>query len=294
MPLLYLPLFLPLFLAITIAAALSASQALGQDTEEPGEEVINFNYAYSAVLGAGYYSTPSGRVIVGSLPLSWALPPINERNTLRILFPLTAGVADIFNDEGEIEISAQLLTATFFPGIAWEHKALDNWLLVPALQAGFAKDFEADTNAWLYAISLRSYAWWNLGKHQIGLGNRLVGAGQTIEGSNAKTGFMLLESGVEWDHLIPWTLRGNALSAGVYFLWQHYAHAVNLEAFADEELNLIDHYKLGLTFGFRDPVSIFRFIPLHRVGIAVGRGNTAAGNEIKSITLNLGFPLSYD
>jgi hypothetical protein len=286
--------YLPLILIITIAGALSAPQASGQDPEQPEDEAINFNYAYSAVLGAGYYSTPSGRVLVGSLPLSWSLAPINERNSLKILFPLTGGVADIFNDEGEIEISAQLVTATFFPGIAWVHKATDNWLLVPAAQVGVARDFEADTNAWLYSISLRSYAWWNLGKHKIGLGNRLVGAGQTIEGSNAQTGFVLLESGVEWDHLVPWELGGHATSAGVYFLWQHYGHAANLEAFANENVDLVNHYKLGLTFGFRDPVTIFRFIPLHRVGIAVGRGNTPSGNEIKSITLNLGFPLSYD
>ena len=48
-------------------------------------ESVNFNYAYSAVLGAGYYTTPSGRVLVGSLPLSWSAPPFNERHRLKVL-----------------------------------------------------------------------------------------------------------------------------------------------------------------------------------------------------------------
>ena len=283
-------------IAAAIALLLSSGARAQQDQEPPPIEAenIGFNYAYSAVLGAGYYSTPSGRVLVGTLPLSWSPRPINERHQLKLLFPVTGGIADVFNDEGELEIKAQLLTFTFLPGIAWEYHALKNWVLVPAVQAGFARDFELDTNAWLYSLSLRSYAWWDIGKNRLGLGNRLLGAGQQAEGSDNNTGFMLLESGIEWDYIVPWRLYGFPLSAGVYFMWQHYADSARLDAFAGDGANLINHYRVGVTFGFRDPVTIFRFIPLHRVGIAIGRGNTLGGTEIKSITLNLGFPLSYD
>ena len=105
---------------------------------------------------------------------------------------------------------------------------------------------------------------------------------------------MLLESGVEWDHLVPWRLDGHALSASLYVLWKHYTHSVSLGAFQGEQINLRNEFRLGATFGFRESVTIFRFIPLHRVGIAVGRGNTLSGRQIRSITLNLGFPLSYE
>jgi hypothetical protein len=270
--------------------ALAAPASLAQEDVEPD---VSVNYAYSAVLGAGYYTTPTERILVGRLSLSWALSPINERNRLRLLFPITGGVADIVGEDGDLDISTQLLTATFLPGIAWEHFATRNWMLVPAIQAGLAQDFEADTTAWLYSSSLRSYAWWDSGKHRLGLGQRLLGAGQYIDATADQTGFVLLENGLEWDYIVPWSWGGNAMSASIYTVWQHYFDAVRLDAFSGEEIGLVDMYKLGMAFGFRESITILRFISIHRVGISIGRGNALNGSNIKSITLNLGFPLSY-
>jgi hypothetical protein len=114
-----------------------------------------------------------------------------------------------------------------------------------------------------------------------------------IDATADQTGHVLLENGLEWDYIVPWSWGGNAMSASIYTVWQHYFDAVRLDAFSVEEIGLVDMYKLGMAFGFRESVTILRFIPIHRVGISIGKGNTLNGSNIKSITLNLGFPLSY-
>ena len=60
-----------------------------------------------------------------------------------------------------------------------------------------------DTEAWLYSIALRSFAWWAIEKHRLGLGNRLVGASQFMNDSGHRTGFVMLESGLDWEY--PYT-----------------------------------------------------------------------------------------
>jgi hypothetical protein len=267
------------------------SYARGQDI--PAEE-IDFNFVYSTVLGTGFYSAGSERVLVVRIPISWSLAPMDEKNRLKLLFPVAVGVRDIVNNDGDFEFPDQLLTASFLPGIAWERYMRPQWMLIPSAQIGGAKDMQLDTSAWLTSLALRSFAWWDFGTHRLALGNRLLGASQKNVDSGNQTGFVLLESGLDWDFRLPLKLAGRPLSSSIYVLWQHYADDVNIDAVSGEEVSLANVYQLGTTFGFRKPVTLLGFIPIQRVGIAVGRGNTVSGGDLKSISLNLGFPLSYN
>ena len=254
----------------------------------------DFNFAYSAVLGTGYYATATERVLVLQLPLSWRFGPFGEKNHIRALFPVAFGVTDLVGDDGGLEIPSQLLTASFLPGVAWERQITGNWTLIPSVQLGFAQDYQNDVLAWLYSIALRSYAWWDIGKHRLGLGNRVLGAGQTIDGSGSQTGFALLENGLDWEYPLPWSLWDRPLSSSVFLMWQYFADEVRIEGISGENVNLTHLFQLGFTFGFRDTVTVMGFIPVKRIGFSVVRGNTVSGREIKAYTLNLGFPLSHE
>ena len=204
---------------LILVLLLSLPSGAQTDDVPPGD----FNFVYSAVLGTGFYAVDDERVLVLQAPLSWGLQPIDDKNRLRLLFPLSFGMRNIVDDEDELAVPNQLLTFSFLPGIAWERKQAEKWMLVPILQLGGAKDMQSDAEAWLFSISLRSFAWWDIGKHRLGLGNRLLGAGQFAGSTQNKSGFMLLENGLDWNYPLPWHWSGRRLSASIFVLWQHYA-----------------------------------------------------------------------
>ncbi len=256
-------------------------------------EDFNFNYVYSTVLGTGFYSTSTERVFVMRVPLKWQVAELDDRNSIELLLPISIGIRDLRNDDGEFEFPDRLMTASFLPGIAWDHQMLDNWHLLPAISAGAARDFEQGTTAWMYSISIRSFAWWDWGKHRLALGNRLLGAGQHIESSDSNQGFVLLENGLDWNYQLPWKMGAYPLSSSIFFLWQHFADDMDIAGISGETIVLENLYQLGFTFGFRETVTFAGFIPVSRVGFSIIRGNNSGGGELKAVSFNLGFPLSY-
>jgi len=280
--------FFVLLVSVLAATSLCSAQETGGELDDN-----DFNYVYSTVLGTGFYSTSSERVFILRVPLKWTVAEFNDKSSLDLLVPVSVGVRELLDEEGNLEIPDRLMTASFLPGLAWDYKAKDNWQIAPSLQAGVAQDFQDDTTAWLYSIGVRSYAWWDIGKHRLGLGNRIVGAGQHIESSNDQQGFVMLENGLDWNYQLPWSLADHPLSTSIFVLWQHFIDDMAIDGISGESTALDDLYQLGFTFGFRETITVWGFIPISRVGFSVVRGNTAGGGELKALSFNLGFPLSY-
>lgn len=283
------PLSLP---SIALLISIMTTGVLAQSEKQAVQET-DFNYVYSTVLGTGWYSTGTERVFILRVPLKWTVAEFDEKNSLDLLVPVSVGVRDLIDDEGDLEIPSQLMTASFLPGVAWDYKAKDNWQIAPSVQIGASQDFQQDTTAWLYSVGVRSYAWWDVGKHRLGLGNRIVGAGQHIESSNSQQGFIMVENGFDWNYQLPWTLAKQPLSTSIFVLWTHFVDDMDIPGVSGEVTALDDLYQLGFTFGFRETLTVWGFIPVSRVGFSVARGNTASGSELKALNLNLGFPLSY-
>ena len=104
-------------------------------------EDISFNFVYSTVLGTGFYSTASERVFIMRVPLKWELAELDDRSSIELLMPVSIGVRDLRDDEGEFELPDQLMTASLLPGIAWDYLALDNWQLATVDQCGYGQGF---------------------------------------------------------------------------------------------------------------------------------------------------------
>jgi hypothetical protein len=68
---------------------------------------------------------------------------------------------------------------------------------------------------------------------------------------------------------------------------------MDLPGVSGEQVVVNNLYQLGFTFGFRETVTVAGFIPVSRVGFSIIRGNTTSGGDLKAVSLNLGFPLSY-
>ena len=209
--------FFALCCALLLATSPCSAQEAGGEIEDN-----DFNYVYSTVLGTGFYSTSTERVFILRVPLKWTVAEFNEKSSLDLLVPVSVGVREPLDENGSLEIPDRLMTASLLPGVAWDYKAKENWQISPSLQAGIAQDFQDDTTAWLYSIGVRSYAWWDIGKNRLGLGNRIVGAGQHIESSNDQQGFVMIENGLDWNYQLPWSLADQALSTSIFVLWQHF------------------------------------------------------------------------
>lgn len=281
-----------IYLATGITLMGQCAPGIAQTSQQATED-LTFNFVYSTVLGTGFYSTATERVFVMRVPLQWELTRFDESSSLELLLPVSIGVRDLRDDQGEFELPDRLMTASLLPGIAWDYQVLDNWQIAPSVSAGMAKDFEQGTTAWMYSMGVRSYAWWNWGKHRLGFGSRLLGAGQQLESSDSRQGFVLLENGLDWNYQLPWSFHGHQLSGSIFILWQHFVDDMALAGIAGEDIVVQNLYQLGFTFGFRETVTFAGFIPVSRVGFSIIRGNTTSGADLKALSLNLGFPLSY-
>jgi hypothetical protein len=279
---------------LACAALLANVTPAAAESEGDTVRETEFNYVYSTVLGTGFYTTATERVFIARVPLQWTIAQPSERSSVNFLLPVGVGVRDLRDDDGNFELPDRLMTGSLLPGLAWDYQVTDNWKIAPEVHAGVAQDFEHGTTAWMYSAGVRSYAWWDWGKHRVGLGNRLLGAGQHVVSSGSgEQGFVLFENGVDWNYELPWSMDGKPVSGSIFLMWQYFIDDMAIPGVSGESVVLENLYQLGFTFGLRKPVKVAGFIPLRRVGFSLVRGNSAGGDKLKAVSFNLGFPLSY-
>jgi hypothetical protein len=260
---------------------------------EPDEDEIpvNLSYIYAPLLGTGFYKAGAERAFVLKIPLGNVLTKKNTKRRFRWLLPVTLGLRETdFKNLLELDqgFPDELHSLSFMPGLAWDFRPGRNWQLAPSAQLGLARDFNLDTTTTIYSANLRGVGRWKMGNNTLSWGNRARAAGQYNIDLEKDQGFVLLETGLDWEMPTNMRIADQPVSVSVYTQLQVYLPDVGVRGFSGEHIDEKTLVYLGITAGLDKPRRILG-IPIQRLGISV-----AHGEELRGITFNLGFPLLVD
>lgn len=276
---------------IALLASLICVYPIAAAAVDQEEFPVNLSYIYAPLMGTGYYKAGAERAFVLKLSLQDALTKQNPTKRYRWLLPVTLGVRktefDKLFEPGQ-GFPDELHSVSIMPGLAWDFQVGANWQVTPSVQLGVARDFNAETTTTIYSANLRGLRRWKMGDNTLSWGNRARAAGQYNFDLNKDQGFVLLETGLDWEMTTRMRIANQAVSFSVYTQLQAYLPDVGIRGFSGEHIEAKNLAYLGLTAGLEQPHRIFGF-PIQRLGISM-----VHGENLRGITLNLGFPLFGD
>ena len=279
-----------ILLCLLFCCCLASAQATAAVLSEQQDRLVkSLSFIYAPILGTGYYKAGAEQAFVLKLNMDTLLEETSRETGPRWLLPVTLGVRRTdFDTILENGLPDELHSLSIMPGLAWDFRPHPDWLVVPSAQLGVAKDFSVETSAAIYSANLRALGRWRLGQNTLSWGNRIRLAGQYNLEQNKEQGFVLLETGLDLEFAPNVRIGQREASFSVYTQLQSYNPNAGIRGFSGERIDTRHLIHLGMTLGLKEELKILG-VPFRRVGISVVRGD-----ELKAISLNLGFPLSRD
>ena len=246
------------------------------------------NYSFAVWVGSGVYNVKSAdkRFAVLRAPFAYTFRPAQydkdkflDRLGFRLLVPAVIALQD------ETDSNFTFGAAAFVPGLEVQIPVNKYWTLKPFGQFGAGKDTAGGDVTYIYgggARSLISFPW---RKFNFGIGNSVILAEDQNATDGERSGFSMLEAGIDVTHPLGFRLLDRNLDIGLFFVFSRFYNRVDfLEDGGDtERVNRI--YTAGLTLGSRESVSIWK-LKFDRVGIDYRWGKAG----FQGIGFNLGFP----
>ncbi len=185
-------------IALAFLAALVVLPAAAQEPE-PAEPEPLVNFVFASQLGSGVYATGNSVVQVYRIPISWDAIPVEDRAWgLRLRFPITLGFYDFrSSDFLELEIPDHVSTVTLSTVGEFLVPLGDRWLLAPAGEVGYARDFTEDIGSALYSVGIRATRTHPLGGYDTTFDTRTVWTGQAQADRGLADDFLRLETAYE-------------------------------------------------------------------------------------------------
>jgi hypothetical protein len=277
-------LFILVVIQIGDLQLLNASEISQQD-----KLVKSLSFIYAPIFGTGYYKAGAETAFVLKLAAGNALNKIAPEYRHRFLLPITFGVRKTdFDAILENGLPDELHSISVMPGLAWDFRPSPAWVIAPSVQLGLARDFDVSTTAAIYAANLRSVGHWEINGNTLSWGNRIRAVGQHNFDLNIEQGFVLLETGLNWEFANRMSFGDQEASLGMYSQLQTFLPDIGIRGLSGERIDTKVLIHLGVSLNLGKPLRFLGF-PLQRLGIALVRGD-----DLKAISLNLGFPLFRD
>jgi hypothetical protein len=273
--------------ALVIAIWCFSAVTYAQEIElREAEELVN--YAYSAVLGTGYYKVGDQSVYVFTLPFSrtqWKAGDGHQYG-FEWLLPVSFGLNDFSWDDPIPDDGEDVGTISFLPGIELHFPLQSGWQLRPYAQYGFARDISNDEWSSVYTGGLKArYDLRQLTFNKMGItwGNRISLAGFNPEFSDSES-LGLYSMGLDFRWPQTWRLFDRAAWLGVYVAGNFYFSDADFKDVADDTESIGHEYTIGLSIGgMRD----FELLGMEFERMGVGY---RFGPNIRAITIFGSFP----
>ena len=277
-----------LYLALFIQIASAHANPTGL-SEQQDKLVKSLSFIYAPILGTGYYKAGAEEAFVLKLGMDSFLEKASQDKPYRWLLPVTLGVRKTdFDTILENGLPDQLHSIGIMPGLAFDFRPRSDWLVVPSIQAGLARDFSIDTSAVIYSANLRALGQWKLSQNTLSWGNRVRLAGQFNLDQRKEQGFVLVETGLDLELEPSFQIAEEEASLSIYTQLQTYIPDIGIRGISGERIDTRTLVHLGISLGFKETKKILG-VPVQRGGISFIRGD-----DLKAISLNLGFPLGRD
>ena len=276
--------------AVLLWPAAAWPQAAVQDIPEPGDLV---NFAYSAILGTGYYRVGDRSIYAFRIPLGWRVrePRLRDDGSSasgkRWVLPVSVGLIDFSPDLDEGLPSIDNVAAlTFLPGVEFDWLRPSGWKVRTNLNLGVSFDLESDEHAGVGEITARgTYELRPLRHDSVGVtyGHRFTYTAYKPENRSSNSlGYFSLGLDARW--LQDWQLfdRTAVLGAVVYgdFFYNSAGFAI-----PEDDLEEIDRvFTVGISVGADRDFELLG-IPFDRVGLGY-----RFGPGVRAVTIFTDFP----
>jgi hypothetical protein len=273
-------------IALLLIGCLSAP-AQGQPIEtRQSEELVN--YAYSAILGTGYYKVGDQKVYVFSLPFSRTQWNAGEgrRYGFKWLLPVSFGLNDFDWDAPIPDNGDDVATISFLPGMELHFPLQSGWHFRPYAQYGFARDISNDEWATVYTAGVKArYDIRPLTHDSIGItwGNRISVAGYNPEFSDSESlGSYSMGLDFRWPQ--KWQLFNRTAWLGIFVAGNLYFSDAEFKDIIDDNDSISREFIVGLSVGGMRDFELLGF-EFERMGLGY-----RFGPNIRAITLFGSFP----
>lgn len=263
-----------------MALVIAASGVFGEEVSsqtDPADSEPQANYAFATQLGSGLYRSHGNTVQVYRLGFGVGLRPVEgHRWGLRLRVPLTFGFYD-FNLASVLETGLPdgLATVAVAPELRFEIPMNERWSLMPFGALGVGHDFSAHRWSYITAAGLRSRLALDWRSFDFLVGNRLVYAAYTTSGLGFGDDFGAIESGVDARHSLGFSVAGQRVDAGLFFVDYVYFLSPDLAHFIGESLSIDQQWEFGLTLGTMTPWKVLGLeMPRIGMGYRFGAGTS--------------------
>jgi hypothetical protein len=236
-------------------------------------------FAFSHYTGSGIYVVENRTVQVYDIPISFSPMKLEEHKLgLRVTLPVSLGFYDFeVSDVVQTGLPEHLGTASFLPGIRFDFRPAERWILGPFVEAGAAKDFEGGELVLVGGTGIDSQVTF-LDSDVVGLvRNRLVAATSRAAESDERESYQEFRTSVEMSFLLPMTVRGRATDLtgfGAAYVF-HKPPEQTVTRLLGEPLGADEtwvQWEVGVTFGTRPKAKWWK-IPVPRFGLSYRFGD---------------------
>lgn len=269
---------------VWMVTCLAAAVSTGAQVSVTQKEIDSlYHWAYSAAFGTGAYRIGDDEVYVIKvepvLNLNWFA---NRGVSTKLRLPITFGLQSIdLRDIGDIiDLSTNLKTMTFVPGLEFEIPMRGSWVLKPFGNYGYGHQLSGSGSARIFTFGLNSQvALPALGAMDIKMINALHWFGQVPNRAQSEI-FARLVTGFEGNlRLGSMQLGGRQLYLKPHIAHYWYFDPPGFGQILKPAIELKQELEIGVSVGIEERISL-KLFSFDRLGIAYKDGGQIQGIRI--------------
>jgi hypothetical protein len=237
------------------------------------------SFAFASQAGSGIYNIEGRVVQIYRIPIRFTLKPLEEDELwgVSMTLPLTFGFYDYSAaDVLEGRFPSHVGTASLLPGVEFNVRAMNNWILSPHVDVGAAKDFSGDNLVWVYDAGVRSVVSFPVGTWDGRAGQELLWAGAAQTGSPLTDWYAEAKAGFEFRHELPWSSGRSRWDVGWFVTYEHFFKEDRSVAVAysapSATVGVDEQTEIGLSFGTR-PALAWKWLSMPKLGLSYQFGD---------------------
>jgi hypothetical protein len=264
-----------------ILFALVLGTVVGATRAQDNQGQLSFAFASQA--GSGIYDV-EGRIIqIYRIPISFPVRGLTDERRwgASVRLPLTFGfydydAADALTGNFPDHIGA----ASLLPGVRFDVRAKEGWILSPYVDFGAAKDFSGGSLAWVYDVGIESVVSFPVGSWDARAGQELLWAGASQSADPLSDSYAEAKVGFEFRHEMGFAVGKTRSDFGLFAVYYRYfkhekeSTAVAYAAPAPATVPGVDEQtEIGVSFGTRPKLAWWKLsMPKFGVSYRFGDG----------------------
>jgi len=240
------------------------------------------SFAFAAQAGSGIYDV-EGRIIqIYRIPISFPVKSLTEERRwgVSVRTPVTFGFYDYNAADALVgNFPSHIGAASLLPGVRFDVRAKDNWIVSPYADFGAAKDFSGGSLAWVYDVGMESVVSFPVGSWAARAGQEVLWAGAAQTADPLNDWYGEAKAGFEFRHELGFSMGKSRADIGLFGVYYRYfkhereSTAVTYAAPAPATVpGVNEQTEIGLSFGSRPKLAWWK-LSMPKIGVSYRFGD---------------------